>query len=73
MSTQNEKFVKSLTDKEHDYLWSHVYRYDGVQGVSAKEQFEQIVMYVLNFLAPHERGSSAIENSIYAKALKMFE
>ena len=67
--TKQHTFLKSLTVAEKVYLWSHVVRYDGVDGVSAKEQFERLVEYVLNFLD----GSSAVEQSIYNKALKSFE
>ena len=66
---QSRKFARSLTKSERTYLWEHVYRYAGVEGVSAKEQFQQLVMYVLNFLG----GDSTIEKKIFAKAMKMFE
>ena len=66
---QNQKYVETLTEEEKDYLSVHVLRYDGVQGVSAEEQFSQLVMYVLNFLG----GECDIEKSIYAKALEMFD
>ena len=71
MSTkqQQQKFVQDLTGGEKNYLWSHVYRYAGVEGTTAKEQFQQIVSYVLNFLT----GESDLEKRIYAKALKVFE
>ena len=69
VTTHETAFVKSLTVAEKDYLWSHVFRYDGVDGVSAKEQFEKLVEYVLNFLD----GTSTVEQSIYNKALKSFE
>ena len=67
-SERVQAFAKSLTKKERRYLWSHVYRYAGVEGVTASEQFERLIEYVLNFLD----GSSKMETAIYAKALKMF-
>jgi len=67
-SSKEQTFVNSLTRDEKNYLWDHIYRYDGVQGISAKEQFEKIISYVLNFLD----GTSDIEQRIYAKALEMF-
>ena len=39
-------FRKTLTNKEHKYLDNHVWRYDGVDGVSAKEQFHKLIEYV---------------------------
>jgi hypothetical protein len=68
-STQNKEFVDTLAQDEKDYLSVHVLRYDGVEGVSADEQFSQLVMYVLNFLD----GEAPIEKRVYAKAMKMFE
>ena len=69
MVLTNKDFVESLTGDEKTYLWRHVYRYDGVDGVSAQEQLARLVEYVLNFLD----GTSDIEQSIYSKALKTFE
>ena len=43
---RRSRFRKTLTNKEHKYLYNHVWRYDGVQGVSAKEQFKQLIEYV---------------------------
>ena len=70
MTTQQQKdtFVHSLTSGEKNYLWSHIFRYAGVEGMTAPEQFDQIIMYVLNFLD----GEANIEQRIYAKALLMF-
>ena len=68
MSSSQQKFIRSLTRGEKNYLLSHVYKYAGVEGTSAKEQFEKIISYALNFLT----GESNIEQRIYAKALKMF-
>ena len=65
----NDKFARSLTVAERKYLWAHVFRYDGVGGVSATEQFQNLITYVLNFLA----GESDMEKKIFAKALEMFE
>ena len=70
-SNDNQKrreFVRSLTGAEKTYLWSHVFRYAGVEGVSAKEQFARLIMYVLNFF----NGDSDIEKRVFAKALQMF-
>ena len=61
-------FTKTLTNQEKSYLWDHVFRYAGVEGTTATEQFERLIEYVLNFLD----GSSEMEEKIYAKALKMF-
>ena len=69
MSSQQREFDRSLTVAERTYLWAHVYRYNGIDGVSAKDQFAQLIMYVLNFL----NGESAIEKRIFAKAMTMFE
>ena len=41
----------------------------GVQGTTAKEQFQRLIEYVLNFLD----GDSDMETSIFAKALAMYE
>jgi hypothetical protein len=64
----NQQFKKSLTRAQTRYLWDHIHRYDGVDGVSAKEQFQQLVAYVLNFLT----GTSKMEQKIFAKAMKAF-
>ena len=69
----NKQFVKSLTRAERKYLWAHVHRYDGVEGISAKEHFQQLVLYVLNFLTEDSGGESKIELKLYNKALKAFE
>ena len=66
---QQHQFVRSLTGGEKSYLWSHVFRYAGAEGMTAQEQFGKIIMYVLNFL----NGEGDIDKRIYAKALKMFE
>ena len=68
-SQQQRKFARSLTVAERKYLWAHVFRYSGIEGVSAKDQFAQLIMYVLNFL----NGDSGIEKRIFAKAMNMFE
>ena len=68
MSSQTEAFVKTLTKSEKSYLWDHVFRYAGVEGSTAKEQFAKLVEYVLNFLD----GESKMETSIFGKAMKMF-
>jgi hypothetical protein len=65
MVLTNEQFAKSLTHRQTKYLWDHIHRYDGVDGVSAKEQFQQLVAYVLNFLT----GPDSMEKKIYAKAI----
>ena len=65
----NKDFAKSLTRGERKYLWDHVHRYAGVEGISAKEQFQRLVAYVLNFLG----GDTKIEKKIYAKALRTLE
>ena len=67
-SQQQQTFVRSLTRGEKSYLWRHIFKYAGVEGTSAKEQFEKIISYALNFLT----GESDIEQRIYAKALEMF-
>ncbi len=61
----NKQFAKSLTRAQTKYLWEHIHRYDGVDGVTAKEQFQQLVAYVLNFLT----GPDSMEKKIYAKAI----
>ena len=63
-----QTFAKSLTKQEKTYLWEHVFRYAGVEGTTATEQFERLIEYVLNFLD----GDSEMEKKIFAKALKMF-
>jgi hypothetical protein len=71
MSTDKQKqeeFVKSLTALEKRYVWEHVYRYAGVEGVSADEQLKRPIEYVLNFLG----GVATIEKRVFAKAMKMF-
>ncbi len=65
MTMTNKEFAKSLTRAQTKYLWDHIHRYDGVDGVSAKEQFQQLVTYVLNFLT----GNHKMEKKIYAKAI----
>ena len=65
MTMTNKQFAKSLTRAQTKYLWDHIHRYGGVGGVSAKEQFQQLVPYVLNFLA----GNHKLERKIYAKAI----
>ena len=65
---KQREFVRSLTVAEKTYLWSHVLRYAGVDGVSAKEQFARLVEYVLNFLG----GDAPIEKRIFEKALQKF-
>jgi hypothetical protein len=67
-SLKIQAFAKSLTKQEKSYLWNHVYRYAGVEGRTAEEQFGRLIEYVLNFL----NGDSEMEEKIYAKALKMF-
>ena len=64
---RNCKFLESLTEAERKYVFAHIWRYDGVQGVSAKEQFKVIPMYVLNFLD----GECDIEKAIFKKAMKI--
>jgi len=61
----NKQFAKSLTRAQTKYLWEHIHRYDGVDGVTAKEQFQQLVAYVLNFLDSDDK----MEKKIYAKAI----
>ena len=61
----NKQFAKSLTRAQTKYLWEHIHRYDGVDGVTAKEQFQQLVAYVLNFLDSDDK----MEQKIYAKAI----
>ena len=61
----NKQFAKSLTRAQTKYLWEHIKRYDGVDGVTAKEQFQQLVAYVLNFLDSDDK----MEKKIYAKAI----
>ena len=76
-----QAFAKSLTKAERRYLWAHVYRYthefhntrkwvhEGVEGTTAKEQFERLIQYTLNFLD----GDSRIEKAIFSKAMKQLE
>ena len=64
---RNVEFLESLTEAERKYVYAHIFRYDGVQGVSAKEQFKVIPMYVLNFLD----GECDIEEAIFKKAMKI--
>ena len=64
---RNCTFLESLTEAERKYVYAHIFRYDGVQGVSAKEQFKVIPMYVLNFLD----GECDIEEAIFKKAMKI--
>ena len=64
-----QAFVKTLTKKEREYVWDHVYRYVGVEGSTAAEQFARLIEYVLFWLD----GSSKMETSIFDKALKMFD
>ena len=65
MSTEEQiqAFAHTLTEKERRDLWSHVHRYAGLDGTTAKEQFGRLIEYVLNFYDP--------ESTIYQKALKM--
>ncbi len=74
MSQQQIAFVRSLTRGEKKYLWDHVFRYAGVEDTTTKEQFAQIIMYVLNFLTGDSdiRNSFLIEKRIHAKAMAMF-
>ena len=60
-----QAFVKTLTKKEREYVWDHVYRYVGVEGSTAAEQFARLIEYVLFWFD----GSS----TIFGKALKMFD
>jgi len=71
MSSEQKRreFVRSLTGSEKTYLWEHVFRYAGVEGVSAKEQFARLIEYVLNFLG----GEGTMEKRVFAKAMKMYE
>ena len=70
MSDQKiQAFVKTLTKTEKQYLWDHVFRYSGVEGTTAKEQFKRLIEYVLNFLD----GDSEIEKKIFTKAMMAFE
>ena len=64
---RNCTFLESLTEAERKYVFAHVFRYDGVQGVSAKEQMKVLPMYVLNFLD----GECDIEKKIFEKAMKV--
>ena len=64
--SQIQAFAKSLTKQEKTYLWDHVFRYSGVEGTTATEQFERLIEYVLNFLD----GDSEMEEKIFAKALQ---
>ena len=57
---KNRKFAKSLTRAERKFLWAHVHMYDGVEGVSAQEQFKKLPQYVLNFFPEDGGGESAI-------------
>jgi len=68
MSAQQKKFLKSLSKLEKYYLFSHVVKYDGVEGVTAEEQFKQLISYVLNFLT----GDHDLEKMIYNKAMLRF-
>ena len=68
MSAQQKKFLRSLTKPEKNYLFSHVVRYDGVEGVTAEEQFKELISYVLNFLT----GDHELEIMIYKKAMWRF-
>ena len=43
---QIQRFRKTLTKKELKYVYNHVWRYDGVEGVSAQEQFHKLIEYV---------------------------
>ena len=65
MAMTNKQFAKSLTRAQTKYLWEHIHRYDGVDGVTAKEQFQQLVAYVLNFVDSDDK----MEKNIYAKAI----
>ena len=69
MSKMIREFAHSLTKKEKTYLWDHVHRYAGVEGISAGDQFGRLIEYVLNFLD----GDYELEKKIFAKALKMYE
>ena len=60
---RNSRFVSSLTKAERKCLWAHVFRYDGVEGVSAKEQSKKLVQYVLNFFNS--------DSPIYVKAMRI--
>ena len=78
--SQIQAFARSLTKQEKTYLWDHVFRYAGVEGTTATEQFERLIEYVLNFLETKAGtapalvdGDSEMEEKIFAKALKMFE
>ena len=62
-----KSFVNKLTNAERTYLWDHVYRYSGVEGVPAAQQFQRLIEYVFNFLD----GSSKMEKGIWNKALGM--
>ena len=66
MSQMIREFAHSLTKKEKSYLWDHVYRYAGVEGTTAEDQFGRLVEYTLNFLD----GDCELEKKIFAKALK---
>ena len=66
--SQNIMFARSLTGAEKSYLWQHVFRYAGVEGTTAQEQFKRLVEYVLNFLT----GESDIEQAVFAKAMAVF-
>ena len=63
-----KEFAATLSHAEKKYLWGHVHRYAGVENSTAKEQFQRLVEYVLNFFD----GDSEIERSIFAKAMKAF-
>ena len=71
-TAQVQKFVRSLTPTEKTYLWGHVYRYAGVGGSSAKEQFKKLISYVLQFLSG-ESEDHDVAKRVYTKALAMFE
>ena len=68
MVLTTKEFAATLTHAEKKYLWAHVHRYAGLEGSTAKEQFQRLVEYVLNFLD----GDSEIETKIFAKAMKAF-
>ena len=60
---RNTRFLESLTKAQRKCLWAHVFRYDGVEGVSAKEQSKKLVQYVLNFFNS--------DSPIYVKAMRI--
>ena len=63
-----QEFAATLSRAEKRYLLNRVHRYSGLDGSTAKEQFQRIVEYVLNFLD----GDSEVERSIFAKTMKAF-